>query len=62
MNSKNASERVLRWLNDGTFDPTQGCRHPRDVIAAATELSEKTVTRAVSQLEARNAARVRDAA
>src|SRR4051794_38628261 len=51
VNCKNAKQRVLSALVDGTFDPEQGCRWPRDVIAAYAGVSEKTVTRAVAELE-----------
>lgn len=58
MNCKDSTERVIACLNDGTFDPAAGCRFPRDVIAAYTGLSEKTVSRATKQLEADGRLRV----
>jgi hypothetical protein len=51
VNCKNAKQRVLSALVDGTFDPERGCRWPRDVIAAYAGVSEKTVSRAVAELE-----------
>lgn len=58
MNTKNAKERVHDWITRGTFDPENGCRHPRDLIAAALELSEKTVSRCTRELELEGRMRV----
>lgn len=58
MNSKSATQRVYQWINDGTFNPANGCRHPRSLIADALGLSEKTISRCVAQLEATGRLRV----
>lgn len=46
-----ATERVYRWLRNATFNEADGCSHPLDVIAAAVGCTERTVIRAVQQLE-----------
>lgn len=51
-------DRLYGWLNDGTFDPEKGCRHPIDVIAAALECSERTVIRCSQRLEREGRLRV----
>jgi hypothetical protein len=48
----NSKDRLYAWLNAGTFNEKDGCRHPQDIIAAAVGCSERTVIRCVQQLEA----------
>ena len=54
-----AKERLYRWLNNATFVEEKGCSHPLDVLAVAIGCTERTVIRAVKELEAEGRIRVK---